>query len=263
MVRLVLCSDHIKKNCSLKDAIDYTSSVGLKLEVHGRHFNGLFKLKDLGPIISIHPFWRDYSLCTPDEGYFSRSIDYLKQLLDFIIRNKLEYIIIHPEGYPVHVDKDDRIETIIEAFKKLSSYLKKSPSSKILVENMPPASIYSPSELPEYYVGEKLEDLIPILEINNNIEFIFDLGHFICSHKVYGKEEIQTLENICNKLTYVHVHDNDGTKNNHEPLHTSFAIKMIETIESWTKPKYSFELRPNFEGLKRSISIVKEIMNNT
>ena len=257
--RLVFCSDHIKEGFSLDDAIKYSISNNSFLEVHGVHFKELFLLKKIHPIIAIHPHWRDYSLSTDDNKYFRKSIDYLKNLIDFISKNDIKYLILHPEGYPVNLDKETRYEIVIGAFQQLSKYINKNDNITILLENMPPAKIYSPSDLPDYYIGEKLKDLFQILNINTKIEFLFDLGHFICAHNIYGDKEIKDLEKFDKKLTYVHVHDNNGKINNHEPLSREETIKILEKIEEKYNPLYSLEVSPSIENLNKSIRILKKL----
>jgi len=88
------------------------------------------------------------------------------------------------------------------------------------------------------------------------------LGHFICGYKVYGEKEIETLQNLSNKLTYVHIHDNNTKKNNHEPLHRPETIEILKKLENWTKPLYSFEIKYTENGLSNSINIVKKIIEN-
>ncbi|MBD3227198.1 MAG: TIM barrel protein [Candidatus Lokiarchaeota archaeon] len=261
--RLILCSDHIKKDFNLDDAIAYSNSRELPLEVHKKHFSDLFRLDDVYPIISIHPLWRDFSLCTNNQKYLKKSIEYLKTLIKFIQEKNIPHIVIHPEGYPADLNKNLRMKNVINAFVELSEYLESgiNDECKILLENIPPAVIYPPSELPEYYIGEKLEDLIPILEINNNIEFLFDLGHFLCSYNCYGEGQFDVLKKLWSKLTYVHVHDNNGEINNHEPLTRPSSIKILRLIENNCHPKYSFEIRPSVKGLNNSIDAVKRIMN--
>ncbi|MHA1270813.1 MAG: TIM barrel protein [Candidatus Helarchaeota archaeon] len=260
--RLVFCSDHIKPGISLDDAIQYSIERNVHLEVHKVHFDDLFHLKNVSPIITIHPHWRDYSLGTNNSELLTNSLDYLKNLIDFINEKKIKYIIIHPEGYPFNLDKRIRSKIIIDSFKELTNYIEKYENCKILIENLPPGQIYPPSELPNYFIGEQLKDLKPILELNNKIEFIFDLGHFVCSYNTYGDQELEHLYDLTYKLTYVHVHDNNGKINNHEPLQRPESIEILRKIESRSRPLYSFEIRPNLSGLESSIRIVKNIINN-
>lgn len=261
--RLILCSDHIKKDFNLQNAINYCISHNLPLEVHKPHFKELFKLKKTFPIVTIHPHWRDFSLCTNNQSYFTKSLAYLKKLIKFIHNKNITYIIIHPEGYPVDLEKKVRIRNIIRAFRELSKSCESESDKrcKILIENMPTAAVYPPSELPDYYIGERLEDLIPILDISKNIEFLFDLGHFLCSYNYYGEEQLEILKKLWKKLTYIHVHDNNGEINNHEPLSRSSSIKILQLIENNCHPKYSFEISPSINGLKNTINEIKQIMN--
>ncbi len=259
--RIVFCSDHINKNFSLKEAIEFSLSNKAMLEVHNKHFKELFNLKSFNSIIAIHPHWRDYSLSTDDELIYNKGINFLKKLIEFAGNNHIKYIILHPEGYPPNLDIDIRYQIILESFRTLINFAKKY-NIIILLENMPPARIYPPSELPGYYIGEKLDDLISIFDIDSNIEFIFDLGHFICSYKIYGNKELKILKSLNKKLTYVHVHDNDGTKNNHEPLKRESSIQILNMIEEYYKPIYSIEVNPIFNGLditlKNLYQIIKE-----
>ncbi|TFF86500.1 MAG: sugar phosphate isomerase/epimerase [Promethearchaeota archaeon] len=259
--RISICSDHIKKDFSLQDALEFCKSNNYLIEIHQKHFDELFALNKFDSIIAIHPHWRNYSLSTDDPSWFNRSIDYLTNLIEFVNKNGIKYMVIHPEGYPADLHKNNRANIVLKAFQKLSSELNKYASCKLLIENIPPASIFPPSDLPDYYIGERLEDMVPILEINPKFEFIFDLGHFLCSLNKYGNKELEMLDNLTQKLTYIHVHDNNGEINDHSPLEREKSIQILRNIEEKSNPIYSFEMIPTISGLKNSIKIIKGIMN--
>jgi sugar phosphate isomerase/epimerase len=260
--RIAICSDHIKENFSLQEALNFCKSNNYLIEIHQIHFDSLFNSITSVPdsIIAIHPHWKNYSLSTDDPSCFNRSIDYLTNLIEFINTNGIKYMVIHPEGYPADLNKNIRVNIVIKAFQKLSIELNKYAGCKLLIENIPPASIFPPSDLPSYYIGEKLEDMIPILEINPKFEFIFDLGHFLCSLNKYGKRELEILENLTKRLTYVHVHDNNGEVNDHQPLQREKSIQILEKVEEKSNPIYSFEMIPSITDLKNSINIIKDII---
>ncbi|MHA1309904.1 MAG: sugar phosphate isomerase/epimerase family protein [Candidatus Helarchaeota archaeon] len=258
--RIIFCSDHITKEITLKEALKYSQSKGALLEVHSAHFKELLAQKDFKSIICIHPHWRNYSLSTDNDTFMIKSLNYLYNLINFIESNGIKYIIIHPEGMPANLARESRYINVLKSYEKISKYIK-NKDVRILIENMPPARVYPPSVLPNYFIGEQLDELFPILKIDSKFNFIFDLGHFICGLNVYGNRELKSLKTFGKKLIYVHVHDNNGKINNHEPLKRKKSIDILKIIEKLYHPLYSLEIAPSFENIDKTIRNLKKIMN--
>lgn len=133
----------------------------------------------------------------------------------------VKYVTIHAHWPPSMFTHEEGIAWQTESLQKLAG----------LAKNLGTGIIYEPVGS----IHESKANLKKIFQLNPGIGFHLDIGHFNLNHRDPGDYAITFRD----RLTHIHLHDNDGQKDLHLPLGTGCVdwdnlIKKLRSVYDGT-----------------------------
>lgn len=181
---------------------------------------------------------------------------FMKRTVDFFSPMKPECLVVHPGTY-----SDGGFAMNKVAYQKALETWGKEKTYQILVDNLRYFGKLAQEKginlaIENIYGGRfysNIDELIELVETVNmdNVGYCLDIGH---GH-LDGVDLPSTIRRMSNKLYEVHMHDNNGKKDQHLPLGFG-TINWIEIAQAFQEIKYTktatFEFyRWPMEGISR------------
>ena len=149
-----------------------------------------------------------FNIASENEKVREFSIEEIKKILNMAQKLEANLVVIHGGSFTEDTYKVS-LETARKSLEELNSY---SGTVKLAVENLPTLGHFTspPNELPIY-----AKDLIYLVTGLNNIGICFDIGH---ANTLRNPIEFYDEINKSGKIWDMHVHDNNGDKDDHLAL---------------------------------------------
>ena len=139
-------------------------------------------------------------ISSPDDFVRKTTLDYHKVLIDRAATiGGIKNIVIHPSGEPnEEADRPEKMKYAKESLAILSEYSAQY-GARILVEN-----------LPRTCLGRDVADIKDLLSADNRLRCVFDTNHLLG-----GRDPIEFIREIGDKIVSLHVSDYDGVDEKH------------------------------------------------
>ena len=193
--------------------------------------------KECGLEVSIHGPTVDINIASLNEGIRAESVKQMKECIDYAEN-------INAHAITVHAGKIGRNEPRLRkaaleiACESISELVDYSKNIIISVENMP---------VRQSFLGNKIEEL-EMFKSECGCRFTIDLGH---GNTTGNNNELLDLKDI----TYCHLNDNDGVKDQHIPLGDgTLNLKLLKKVK-----KGIIELN-NFDNILKSKKVIENII---
>ena len=193
--------------------------------------------KECGLEVSIHGPTVDINIASLNEGIRAESVKQMKECIDYAEN-------INAHAITVHAGKIGRNEPRLRkaaleiACESISELVDYSKNVIISVENMP---------IRQTFLGNKIEEL-EMFKSECGCRFTIDLGH---GNTTGNNNELLDLKDI----TYCHLNDNDGVKDQHIPLGDgTLNLKLLKKVK-----KGIIELN-NFDNILKSKKVIENII---
>lgn len=210
-------STFIYCNYSLEEAIQRISVAGFDaVDIWGgrphAYRNDLYEheikyirrvIDDLGlQIASFNPaqFRYPFSLCSPIENIRMDSVQYIKGAIEMGVRLGASIINIFP-GHTLHdQDLDDGWERLADSLNRICEF---AGHYNVLIA-LEPGNKYQTD-----LINTTLHALDMIDQLGcDNLGVLFDCGNA----SIVGEDTLTAIENLSDRLFYLHINDNDGKK---------------------------------------------------
>jgi sugar phosphate isomerase/epimerase len=193
--------------------------------------------KECGLEVSIHGPTVDINIASLNEGIRAESVKQMKECIDYAEN-------INAHAITVHAGKIGRNEPRLRkaaleiACESISELVDYSKNIIISVENMP---------VRQSFLGNKIEEL-EMFKSECGCRFTIDLGH---GNTTGNNNELLDLKDI----TYCHLNDNDGIKDQHIPLGDgTLNLELLKKVK-----KGIIELN-NFDNILKSKKVIENII---
>ena len=193
--------------------------------------------KECGLEVSIHGPTVDINIASLNEGIRAESVKQMKECIDYAEN-------INAHAITVHAGKIGRNEPRLRkaaleiACESISELVDYSKNVIISVENMP---------VRQSFLGNKIEEL-EMFKSECGCRFTIDLGH---GNTTGNNNELLDLKDI----TYCHLNDNDGVKDQHIPLGDgTLNLELLKKVK-----KGIIELN-NFDNILKSKKVIENII---
>ena len=193
--------------------------------------------KECGLEVSIHSPTVDINIASLNEGIRAESVKQMKECIDYAEN-------INAHAITVHAGKIGRNEPRLRkaaleiACESISELVDYSKNVIISVENMP---------VHQAFLGNKIEEL-EMFKSECGCRFTIDLGH---GNTTGNNNELLDLKDI----TYCHLNDNDGVKDQHIPLGDgTLDLELLKKVK-----KGIIELN-NFDNILKSKKVIENII---
>ena len=193
--------------------------------------------KDCGLEVSIHAATVDINIASLNDGIRAESVKQMKDCIDYAEKINANAITVHA-GKIGRNDPQLRKFAMELACESISELVDYAENVIISVENMPVRRVF---------LGNKIEELEMIQE-QSGCNLTIDVGH---SNTTGNTEELLDLKNI----TYCHLNDNDGVKDQHIPLGDgTLDLELLKKVK-----KGIIELN-NFDNILKSKAVIEKII---
>ena len=193
--------------------------------------------KECGLEVSIHGPTVDINIASLNEGIRAESVKQMKECIDYAEN-------INAHAITVHAGKIGRNEPRLRkaaleiACESISELVDYSKNVIISVENMP---------IRQTFLGNKIEE-IEMFKNECGCRLTIDLGH---GNTTGNNNELLDLKDI----TYCHLNDNDGVKDQHIPLGDgTLDLELLKKVK-----KGIIELN-NFDNILKSKKVIENII---
>ena len=193
--------------------------------------------KECGLEVSIHGPTVDINIASLNEGIRAESVKQMKECIDYAEN-------INAHAITVHAGKIGRNEPRLRkaaleiACESISELVDYSKNVIISVENMP---------IRQTFLGNKIEE-IEMFKNECGCRLTIDLGH---GNTTGNNNELLDLKDI----TYCHLNDNDGIKDQHIPLGDgTLNLELLKKVK-----KGIIELN-NFDNILKSKKVIENII---
>ncbi len=193
--------------------------------------------KECGLEVSIHGPTVDINIASLNEGIRAESVKQMKECIDYAEN-------INAHAITVHAGKIGRNEPRLRkaaleiACESISELVDYSKNVIISVENMP---------IRQIFLGNKIEE-IEMFKNECGCRLTIDLGH---GNTTGNNNELLDLKDI----TYCHLNDNDGVKDQHIPLGDgTLNLELLKKVK-----KGIIELN-NFNNILKSKKVIENII---
>ncbi len=160
----------------------------------------IYTYKDCGLEVSIHAPTVDINIASLNDGIRAESVRQMKACIDYAEKINARAITVHA-GKIGRNDPPLRKHALELACESISGLVDYAENVIISVENMP---------IRQAFLGNKIEE-IEMFKKECGCGITIDLGH---GNTTGNTEDLLNLKNI----TYCHLNDNDGKKDQHIPL---------------------------------------------
>lgn len=180
------------------------------------------KLKSRKLKSSVHSPIYDINIGSLNQKIRDASVESILESLEFARKIDAEVLVIHGGNLPGDFPKSflpEAREMLISSLKKL---LEKAKEYEIVIglENTPKGRNHQ-------LVKQKEEHLSIIEKVNSsNLKIVLDTGHA----NVYGLPLEDYLKSVSKYLCEIHLHNNDGKKDTHQPLPRG-AIDILNLLD--------------------------------
>lgn len=194
---------------------------------------------EYGVTLTYHAPFRDWNLGSFNEASRAASVDQVKATLDDAAVAKAGAVVVHggsvPRRYPDRV-KRKAVDNAVASLRECARYAE-NVGVALCLENQPRSDdVVRHTTTPD--------DLVDLLETvdNDALRVTLDVGHA----KVNGYGWQAFADAVGDRVHVVHLHDNDGTADDHRPLpgydeivdeldapYNVFETKTIDDIERY------------------------------
>ena len=191
--------------------------------------------KDCGLEVSIHAATVDINIASLNYGIKAESVKQMKECIDYAESINAHAITLHAGKIGRNEPRLRKValELACESIAELVDY---AENVIISVENMP---------VREVFLGNKIEEL-EMFKSECGCNLTIDVGH---GNTTGNNEELLELKDI----TYCHLNDNDGIKDQHIPLGDgSLDLSLLKRID-----KGIIELN-NFNNILKSKKVIED-----
>jgi len=195
-----------------------------------------YAMNSYGIKFQVHAPIADLNIGSPANRSRKFSLNEILELIDTCERLSIRTLTIHPGAAIAYGDEvKERVRKATKESLKAIDRKIKGMSLKVALENMPPAS---------WSIGYDLKELLSIID-GTSIGICFDTGHA----NVAGSIDDFLLEN--RRLTNVHLHNNDGSSDQHLPLDagTIDIGSIVRALRKFYPGNYIIESRDLKEGI--------------
>lgn len=203
-----------------------------------------YAMKSYGIKFQVHAPIADLNLGSPANRFRKHSLDALFDLMGLCEDLGIRMLTIHP-GVAIAYGEDvkDRVKSATKESLRAIDRKLNGMRLKVALENMPPAT---------WSIGYDLPELLSMIE-DTDIGICLDVGHA----NVAGTIEGFLLEK--DRLINVHLHNNDGSADQHLPLDNgSIDVRsIIEILGRFYRGNYIIEARDLDEGIKSKKQLEK------
>lgn len=193
--------------------------------------------KDCGLEVSIYAPTVDIKIASLNEGIRAESVRQMKECIDYAESINAHAITLHAGkiGRNNPPLRKAALEFACESISELVDY---SDNVIISVENMP---------VRQAFLGNKIEEL-EMFKSECDCNITIDVGH---GNTTRNNEELLDLKDI----TYCHLNDNDGVKDQHIPLGDgTLDLELLKKVK-----KGIIELN-NFDNILKSKKVIENII---
>ena len=193
--------------------------------------------KECGLEVSIHGATVDINIASLNEGIRAESVKQMKECIDYAENINAHAITVHAGKIGRNEPKLRKaaLEIACESISELVDY---SKNVIISVENMP---------VRQSFLGNKIEEL-EMFKSECGCRLTIDLGH---GNTTGNNNELLDLKDI----TYCHLNDNDGVKDQHIPLGDgTLNLELLKKVK-----KGIIELN-NFDNILKSKKVIENII---
>ncbi|MBW2991875.1 sugar phosphate isomerase/epimerase [Candidatus Woesearchaeota archaeon] len=203
------------------------------------------------------------NIASSDKAILKRSIKITKNSIDFCRRADAELYSMHG-GFNCDIDinsnrisdftpLDECMRIMKDSLTKVAEYAKEHGIS-IAVENNTPLFEFNLITRPTHIAG-----LVKELNLSN-VGLLVDVGHLNVASKLEGFDKREEIEKVKEHILELHIHENDGIKDEHRPLSDSRmldflpkevlkkAIKTLEGFRNW-----------DIKDVKKSMEIISRL----
>ena len=193
--------------------------------------------KDCGLEVSIHAPTVDINIASLNDGIRAESVKQMKDCIDYAESINANAITVHL-GKIGRNDPPLRKAAMEFACESVGHLVDYSENVIISIENMP---------VRKSFLGNKVEEL-EFIQNETGCNLTIDVGH---GNTTGNNEELLELKNI----TYCHLNDNDGVKDQHIPLGDgTFDLELLKKVK-----KGIIELN-NFDNILKSKRVIEDII---
>lgn len=190
--------------------------------------------KDCGLEVSIHAPTVDINIASLNEGIKAESVKQMKECIDYAESINAHAVTLHA-GKIGRNDPPLRKAALEFACESISELVDYAENVIISVENMP---------IRQSFLGNKIEEM-ELFKSECGCNITIDVGH---GNTTGNNEELLELK----KITYCHLNDNDGIKDQHIPIGDgTLDLKLLKKIK-----KGIIELN-NFDNILKSKKVIE------
>lgn len=192
------------------------------------------------------------NLSSQDEAIRRRSIDYVREGIDFCAQNGIDRYTFH-SGFRIDPDTSFRfntdtvpdaklsLDTFVESLQTLLPFAK-DHGINIAIENNVVEKRHMIDGSPVVLLAgpEEFQALFDRIEV----DVLLDVGHLNVAAHTLGFEREQLLETVEPSLSALHLHTNDGTADSHKPVRrTDWAFDV------WTDYDVPATIEAHFDNV--------------
>jgi sugar phosphate isomerase/epimerase len=193
--------------------------------------------KDCGMEVSIHAPTVDINIASLNDGIRAESVKQMKECIYYAESINAHAITVHA-GKIGRNDPPLRKAALEIACESISELVDYADNVIISVENMP---------VRQAFLGNKIEEL-EMFQSECGCNLTIDVGH---GNTTGNNEELFELKDI----TYCHLNDNDGVKDQHIPLGDgTLDLELLKKVK-----KGIIELN-NFDNILKSKKVIEKII---
>lgn len=175
--------------------------------------------------ITYHAPYRDWNLGSFNDRSAQAGVEQVKATLDAAAMADAGAVVVHggsvPKRYPDWVRKKGR-ENAVESLKQCAQHAV-NVGVPLCLENQPP----HPKRERHTTTPEALSEILEAIDVGSNgLRVTLDVGHA----KVTGTDWRNFVDRFGNRIEVCHLHDNDGTGDQHSPI--SEYKQIVETINA-------------------------------
>lgn len=191
--------------------------------------------KDCGLEVSIHAPTVDINIASLNEGIRAESLKQMKECIDYAESINAHAVTVHA-GKIGRNDPPLRNMALELACESISELVDYAENVIISVENLP---------VRQAFLGNKIEEL-ELFKSECGCNITIDVGH---GNTTGNNEELLKLKYI----TYCHLNDNDGVKDQHVPLgEGTLDLSLLKYVK-----KGIIELN-NFDNILKSKKVIED-----
>ena len=174
-----------------------------------------------------------FNLSDPDFENRKASLDYAVAMVDYCAQNHISSYSIHSGfacsfsekhfGQPLSSLPSSSLQTAYDLFihnlRLLADYAAKKKVNLLFENNVLTKENISDGQN-QYLLCVTAEDILYIFSLlgNENVQLLLDLGHLNVSCSTLGLSPIEEFYKIAYLIGQIHVHDNDGKSDQHNPV---------------------------------------------